>query len=448
MTTSLKSAPKSAKKKSELWKFLKFNICVVVTSVLDIVSYMFMLYVVFKSQCNTPLPESALLSLLGIRYKGYLYSYLISTSIGYIAAYLINRKVTFKSNINPLYSSVLYAALAIFNILVSSYLGGVFGTYIASHGISSPIIEIVSKFVIINIPTIWTYPLERYIIQINKKERQVQKMPMIIASDLDGTLLKSNTDISEENLRAIERLAQKGAKIILLTGRTLYEVPKELRTCKGVEYIVFSNGAGIYHREKGIIEYRTISNETAFKIYKVLNEYKTFIELYTNGAPYVETVDFSQESFEYYKIDSQFIPEMYKSRQTCDSIKDLIFDLDFKTEMFDVFFRNQDERSECYERLKREFDEIEITTSMTNNLEIMLKGINKGSALRELCQIAGFDIKDVTVVGDNKNDLTAFNTEAKKYAVANACEEIKALADKIICSNDENIMCYIEREAV
>lgn len=447
MTTSLKSTPKFAKK-SELWKFLKFNICVIVTSVLDIVSYMFMLYVVFKGQCNTPLPESALLSLLGIRYKGYLYSYLISTSIGYIAAYLINRKVTFKSNINPLYSSVLYAALAIFNILVSSYLGGVFGTYIASHGMSSPIIEMVSKFVIINIPTIWTYPLERYIIQINKKERQVQKMPMIIASDLDGTLLKSDTDISEENLHAIERLAQKGAKIILLTGRTLYEVPKELRTCKGVEYIVFSNGAGIYHREKGIIEYSTISNETAFKIYKVLNEYKTFIELYTNGAPYVETADFSQESFEYYKIDSQFIPEMYKSRRTCDSIKDLIFDLDFKTEMFDVFFRNQDERSECYERLKREFDEIEITTSMTNNLEIMLKGINKGSALRELCQIAGFDIKDVTVVGDSKNDLTAFNTEAKKYAVANACEEIKALADKIICSNDENIMCYIEREAV
>ena len=447
MTTSLKSTPKFAKK-SELWKFLKFNICVVVTSVLDIVSYMFMLYVVFKGQCNAPLPESAFLSLLGIRYKGYLYSYLISTSIGYIAAYLINRKVTFKSNINPLYSSVLYAALAIFNILVSSYLGGVFGTYITSHGMSSPIIEMVSKFVIINIPTIWTYPLERYIIQINKKERQVQKMPMIIASDLDGTLLKSNTDISEENLHAIERLAQKGAKIILLTGRTLYEVPKELRTCKGVEYIVFSNGAGIYHREKGIIEYRTISNETAFKIYKVLNEYKTFIELYTNGAPYVETADFSQKSFEYYKIDSQFIPEMYKSRRTCDSIKDLIFDLDFKTEMFDVFFRNQDERSECYERLKKEFDEIEITTSMTNNLEIMLKDINKGSALRELCQIAGFDIKDVTVVGDSKNDLTAFNTEAKKYAVANACEEIKALADKIICSNDENIMCYIEREAV
>lgn len=409
---------------------------------------MLLLYVVFKNQNNTPLPDSALLSLLGIKYKGYLYSYLISTSIGYIAAYLINRKVTFKSNINPLYSSVLYAALAIFNILVSSYLGGIFGTFITAHDISSPIVEIVSKFIIINIPTIWTYPLERYIIQINKKERQVQKMPMIIASDLDGTLLKSNTDISEENLRSIERLAQKGAKIVLLTGRTLYEVPKELRLCKGVEYIVFSNGAGIYHTQKGIIKYHIISNEKAYKIYKILSEYETFIEVYTGGAPYVDKAKFSDESFEYYKIDKDFIPEMYKSRRISNSLDNLIFDPDYKTEMFDVFFRNQDERKACRERLQREFDFVEITTSMTNNLEIMLKDINKGSVLRELCKIAGYNIKDVTVVGDSKNDLTAFSTEARKYAVSNACNEIKALADKIICSNDENIMCYIERETI
>ncbi len=409
---------------------------------------MFLLYVAFKNQNSTPLPDSALLSLLGIKYKGYLYAYLISTSIGYIAAYLINRKITFKSNVNPLYSSVLYAMLAVFNILVSSYLGGIFGTFITAHNMSSPIVEIVSKFIIINIPTIWTYPLERYIIQINKKEKVMLKNPLIIASDLDGTLLKSNTDVSEENLQAIERLAQKGAKIVLLTGRTLYEVPKELRVCKGVEYIVFSNGAGIYHTKKGMIKYRTISNEEAYKIYRILSEYETFIEVYTGGAPFVDKTNFSDKSFEYYKIDKGFIPEMYKSRRICNSLDNLIFDPDYKTEMFDVFFKNQDERKACKKRLQDEFESIEITTSMTNNLEIMLKGINKGKALCELCEIAGYGIKDVTVVGDSKNDLTAFMTEAKKYAVSNACAEIKALADKVICSNDENIMCYIENEAV
>ena len=274
------------------------------------------------------------------------------------------------------------------------------------------------------------------------------KNPLIIASDLDGTLLKSDTDVSEENLRSIERLAQKGAKIVLLTGRTLYEVPKELRICKGVEYIVFSNGAGIYHTKKGMIKYRTIPNEEAYKIYRILSEYETFIEVYTGGAPFVDKTKFSDKSFEHYKIDKGFIPEMYKSRRICNSLDNLIFDPDYKTEMFDVFFKNQDERKACKKRLQDEFESIEITTSMTNNLEIMQKGINKGKALCELCEIAGYCIKDVTVVGDSKNDLTAFMTEAKKYAVSNACTEIKALADKVICSNDENIMCYIENETV
>jgi len=152
----------------ELWKFLKFNISVIVTSVLDVVTYLVLIYTVFKSQCNAQLPDSALLSLLGIKYRGYLYAYIISTSVGYIAAYIINRKITFRSNVNPLYSSVLYFILALVNILVSSWIGGIFGSVMVSRGINTPLMQIVSKFIIINIPTLWTYPLERYVIQIRK----------------------------------------------------------------------------------------------------------------------------------------------------------------------------------------------------------------------------------------------------------------------------------------
>ena len=155
-------------KHPELWKFIKFNITVIITSALDIITYLILIYFVFKSQCSVELPQNALLSLLGIRYKGYLFSYLISTGVGYIAAYLINRKITFHSNINPVYSSTLYFVLAIVNILISSWIGGVFGSFMVERGISNPLTEIISKFIIINIPTLWTYPIERYIIQIKK----------------------------------------------------------------------------------------------------------------------------------------------------------------------------------------------------------------------------------------------------------------------------------------
>lgn len=83
---------------------------------------------------------------------------------------------------------------------------------------------------------------------------------------------------------------------------------------------------------------------------------------------------------------------------------------------------------------------------MSNNLEIMRKGINKGTGLQRLCKTAGYHPDDVIVIGDSKNDITAFETAKKCYAVSNACDEIKSMADRIICSNDENIMCYMEKE--
>lgn len=433
---------KLSKNHPEMWKFIKFNISVLITSALDIISYLLLLYFVFAPLNSQPLPDNALLSLLGIKYKGYLFSYLISTSVGYIAAYLINRKITFHSNINPLYSSVMYFILSVSNILISSWIGGIFGSFMAARNISNPLTEIISKFIIINIPTIWTYPIERYVIQIRKKE----KNNMIIASDLDGTLLKNDTTVSKENISAIERMADKGIKTVLLTGRTLYEIPVELRLCRGIEYFIYSNGAGINSKAKGLIDYNPIPKETAVKVYNILKDYETLIELYSNGHPMIEKSKYNSDAFEYYKIDSSFIPEMYKSRMTVNSLENLLYDEAYKIEMFDVFFRNDSERIECKKRLTAEFDGLEVTTSMNNNLEIMNKGINKGFGLKKLCAISNLSIDDIIVIGDSKNDITAFAAAKKKYAVSNACKEIKRISDKIICSNENNIMCYMEKE--
>lgn len=434
------------KKHAELWKFIKFNISVLVTSAIDILSYLVLLYFVFKSCNGVELGDNALLSLLGIRYKGYLYSYLISTALGYISAYLINRRVTFHSDVNPLYSSVLYIVLAVFNILVSSYIGSVFGTYMSIHNMSNPITEIISKFVIINIPTLWTYPLERYVIQINKPKKK--KVIRYIASDLDGTLISSDNEVSEENLDAIDRMHNAGVRFIVLTGRTLYEVPLELRHNDSIDYIIYSNGVGIWDRKRGLLKNNFIDDEKAKKVFEILSEYETFTEIYSGGRPYVDASKFDLEHFLYYKIDKGFIPEMNKSRVKIPSLRKIIDDSNDKVEMFDVFFRYEKERQECLKRLKNDFDDLFVTSSMSNNLEIVRAGNSKGNTLIEFCDKMGIDIKSVTVLGDSRNDISAFETDAKGYAVANACDELKNLADKVICTNDENVMRFMERETV
>ena len=223
-------------------------------------------------------------------------------------------------------------------------------------------------------------------------------------------------------------------------------MPAELRENTCVKYIVFSDGAGVWQRGKGFIKYDCFPADTAWEIFNILSEYETFIEVYSDGTPLVEGEKLNLKQLNYYNIDKSFMPEMFKSRRAVNSLAALFDDKDRKTELFDVFFKNANERMYCEKRLKSAFGGIFITSSLQNNLEICPPGTSKGAALIWLCKKLRTDISNVAVAGDSKNDITAFKTNARKYAVANACEDIKLLADKIICSNDENIMCCFEKE--
>ncbi len=268
----------------------------------------------------------------------------------------------------------------------------------------------------------------------------------MLALDLDGTLLNSKSEISKENLEAINRLADNGIKTMILTGRTFYEIPKELRSCAGIAYYVFSNGAGIRSRKKGMIHYNPILKAAAIRLFDILKSYNCFIELYANGYPYVNKDEFTDEMLRYYNIDYSFIPVMQNTRVPLHNLETILYNKKYEIEMFDVFFKYQGQRNDCIKRLKSEFCGFEITTSMTNNLEILNRGMNKGYGLKKLCEIENINLDPIIVIGDSENDISAFETAKTKYAVSNACDKLKSISDEIICSNDENIVCYVEKE--
>lgn len=271
---------------------------------------------------------------------------------------------------------------------------------------------------------------------------------ILIATDLDGTLLLPDGSVSIENLAAIKRLADKGVSTAPVTGRAFYEIPPQLREFEYIRYFVYSNGAGIYDRQKGNIFYSPVEDGTAVKIFKLLNLYKTFIELYSDGVPKVDKRKLNEECLEYYNIDLNFRGILTKTREGIDHFEDCLQNETFKVEMFDVFFRHLSERVECRNKLAMLFPEVEVTTSMDNNLEIMKKGINKGSGLIKLCEFAGFEAEDVIALGDSRNDLTLFKRAGRSFAVKNACTELRDICDKVICDNKDNVICYIENNII
>lgn len=154
----------------EIWKFIKFTFTGASTSILEMAVYALLQYVVFSSLQGVPVEDSPILSFLGIEYKGYLYSYLISAIIGYAAAYIMNRKLTFNSDANPLVSTILYAIMVVCTIAFNTWFGAFLGTWITNNGWNSFWMDMLVKLVVMTLPTVWTYPLSRFVIHRRKSE--------------------------------------------------------------------------------------------------------------------------------------------------------------------------------------------------------------------------------------------------------------------------------------
>lgn len=157
-------------KYKELWKFIKFTFTGASTSILEMAVFALLQYVIFKSLNEVPVTDNAVLSFLGIEYKGYMWSYFLSATVGYTASYIMNRKLTFKADSNVLVSTILYILMVVFTIAFNTWFGSFLGTWIKNNGYDNFFIVMLTKLIVMTVPTLWTYPLQRFVIHRRSKE--------------------------------------------------------------------------------------------------------------------------------------------------------------------------------------------------------------------------------------------------------------------------------------
>lgn len=154
---------------AEIWKFIKFTIAGGSSSAIELVVHMILLKFVFASLTGIAI-TSPILNMIGVTSKGYLYTYLISTTVGYAIAFVINRKVTFKADANPTVSMILYFIMVVFTIFLNGWIGSAMTTFAQAHNLVGSFWDLVIKIIGMTIPTLWTYPCNRFIIHRHKKQ--------------------------------------------------------------------------------------------------------------------------------------------------------------------------------------------------------------------------------------------------------------------------------------
>ena len=262
------------------------------------------------------------------------------------------------------------------------------------------------------------------------------KKVKLIGTDLDGTLLNDDKELTAETVAALELAHGKGIHIVPITGRPLMGIPKCVTALSQIEYIIASNGADIYDvKNKTRIGSFAIDNAKSRVLIERLRGLDCMFEPFADGAGYSEqnVFDFYVATFKGTPLEDYF----FSSRIVCESYEKLF---DGTNRQADEFFVNC-----AAPEIRDRVIEIAETTGGLQYcnlgdrfIEITKEGTDKGAALRAICDHLGVDIADTLAFGDGENDLEFVQAAGISVAMENAFSIIKKHADLVTKSNNEN----------
>lgn len=264
----------------------------------------------------------------------------------------------------------------------------------------------------------------------------------LIALDLDGTLLDSNGVISNKTCDAIKKAIKRGIEIVPATGRNIGLICEEIKAIDGIRYAITSNGAAVIDiREERVIFSNFINLDILKRIIDLIKNYPIVIELYADGYAYVDRDVFDNP--EKYNLNENQIHLMSYNHILIDNFFNLIDESRDTNwikcvEKINIPFLNEDIKKKVVKNLSDEVNEIKITSSGKDNLEINISSANKGNGLEKLVNILGIRLEEVAAIGDNNNDIEMIEKSGFGIAMGNAIDEMKNKAGYVTVDNDKD----------
>ena len=249
----------------------------------------------------------------------------------------------------------------------------------------------------------------------------------LIATDLDGTLLNNESEITNYNKNILKKLMDNGIEVVIATGRPIGSMNfyyEELQN--NSESIVF-NGAMVVDNNFNCIFSNPLKKDIAEKI---INLYK---EKYINDT-----------SLNIYSIQKYIVAKDNFKIQThtekVDKKNKIVglenFNDDIEAQKIIILGEN-----EILIDIKNTIDSLfTVHTSFSNPnfLEILSDNTNKANALKWLCAKKGIDRNSVIAFGDNYNDIEMIEFAGVGVAMGNAEDNVKKNAKYIADTNNNN----------
>lgn len=254
----------------------------------------------------------------------------------------------------------------------------------------------------------------------------------LLCVDLDGTLLTDHKKLNERDIEALKEASAKGIKTALITGRMPAATDPIVRQL-GIPCIMACN-AGTYILKEGQSIYAEYLSVGSMKsIYEKVEAFGIPLWIFRDKKWFVTAKDrFVEAEEELIQYAAELVP-----------VEELAFKWAKEgTGPNKVLIGAEPALVQKMHKILKSQQNVDMACSSPNYLEIFPKGMNKGKALRLICEKEGLKREETIAFGDQELDIPMLEEAGIAVAMGNAIDELKGKADFVTKTNNEAGIAY------
>ncbi|MEU6310328.1 Cof-type HAD-IIB family hydrolase [Streptomyces sp. NPDC047014] len=264
--------------------------------------------------------------------------------------------------------------------------------------------------------------------------------PRLIATDLDGTLLRDDQSVSPRTVAALAAAEEAGIEVFFVTGRPARWMDVVADHVHGHGLAICANGAAVVdlHAGREFVQVRSLPRDAALSVVRALRAAvpgTSFAVELTTGINYEPTYPpFFKDPGATLATAEKLLSEDGGEAAT-PVLKLLAHHAEIAPDEFLAMARGA---ASEYASITR--------SSPTSLLEISGHGVSKASTLALCCAERGIDPSEVVAFGDMPNDVEMLTWAGTSYAMGNAHPDVIAAASgQTVANNEDGVALVIER---
>jgi len=288
-------------------------------------------------------------------------------------------------------------------------------------------------------------------------------MYKLIAIDLDGTMLNSYGEVTENTKRVLKQIKQKGAEVVITSGRSIDSIKYIASEIDSSKYMIAGNGAVVYDRSQNKILYeKYIPKNKALDIIQICEENSIYYNVYTNKTIIADGLRYNV--LYYYKENLKKEDQKKTHITLVENIENYIKEMNEDEKIMKIFIC--DKNKTVFNSIVRKFSVIEdidildvshmarkVIKQGTEDIpieyyytEISMKDVDKWYALEFLIKKLGIPKEEVMAIGDNVNDRKMIEEAGKGIVMGGSTPKVSEVADYITLDcNNEGVAKAIEK---